>query len=376
MKKVLYVLALGIFGITTTEFGVIGILPQIAASFGISIDRAGWLLGAFALIIALFAPLMSLLFARMNRKWAMVLVLAVFALSNIISAEASTFPMLLIARMLPAFLHPVYWSIALGTATSTAAPGKAPQAAGLVFGGFTIASVLGVPLATWMAALFNWQASFVMCAVFNGIAGICLLCMLPSMPADKTISSRDHLSIFRSPLLWLHLALACLMIAAMYSTYGYLAAYLGQVTKMNGGAVSLMLLLFGIAGIGGNWLAGKLLSRNIRQTTIAFIALLAAAHVLIFLAGHYFIPMIIVIMIWGFIHTGGFLISNVNVTTAASGSPEFINSVFTSCGNLAVTLGSLIGGFAIAHIGIHQVVWTSVVLLIGAAIVLLRIIKI
>ncbi|MCW3463148.1 MFS transporter [Chitinophaga nivalis] len=368
MKRILYVLALGIFGIATTEFGVIGILPQIATAFNITTDKAGWLLSAFALIIAVSGPFVTLFFSSWNRKQSMILVLAVFTGGNIIAALSTSFPMLLIARMLPAFMHPVYWSNGLTMAANSVPEAESPKAVSIVFGGFTIASVLGVPLATWMADLFSWQASFLLCAVVNGISFLGLLLFLPDMPGVKT-SFGTQLQVLRKPALWVSLGLACLIVAAMYASYGYMAVYLREVTRMNGAQISMMLLVFGITGVAGNWLAGKLLSRSRLYTTMGFIGLLLLTHVLLYFAGIYMVPMIVMVCLWGFIHTGGFLISNINVTTMAPEAPELVNSIFTSCGNLAVTIGATVGGVTIAHAGVHQIMWTSVVLLLLSLVV-------
>jgi MFS transporter, DHA1 family, inner membrane transport protein len=370
MKRTLYVLALGVFGISTTEFGVIGILPKIAKTYNITVDKAGWLLSAFALIIALFGPFMTLIFSRMNRKKALIAVLAIFTISNLISMVAGNFAVLLLARILPAFLHPVFWSIALAVAGGSVSAADSPKAVSIVFGGFTIASVLGVPLGTFMADLLTWRSSFLLCAIVNLISMIGLILLLPSMPAGGKASVGQQTRILRRPALWIQLGLACCMIAAMYASYGYLSAYLNLVTNMSGAQVSLMFLIFGLAGVGGNWLAGKMLSKNIPLTTIVFIGLLAGVHVLVFWAGPWFVPMVIIICLWGFIHTGGFLISNVNVTSAAPDSPEFVNSIFTSCGNLAVTIGASAGGFTIAYGGgIRLVACTSIILLLLASFV-------
>lgn len=364
MKRTLYVLALGIFGIATTEFGVIGILPQLSSAFHVSIDKAGWLLSAFALIIALFGPFMMMLVSGFDRKKILALVLAIFAVSNIISALSPSFNVLLIARILPAFLHPVFWSIGLATAANSVPPEQSPKAVSMVFAGFTIASVFGIPLATFMADIFNWQASFILSALINTISFAGLLWLLPPIPTPEKNKVVGQTKIFRKRILWINLILACLMISAMYSTYGYMAVYLAQITKMKGGQISLMLLLFGIAGVAGNWLAGKYLSKNIDTTTLVFIVLLAIIHLLLFFFGSYFVPMMVMVFFWGLVHTGGFLISNVNVTSSATEAPEFVNSIFTSCGNLAVTIGSTIGGLAIAKAGIHQIPFTSIALLV------------
>jgi MFS transporter, DHA1 family, inner membrane transport protein len=369
MKRTLYLLALGVFGIATTEFGVIGILPQIASHFQITVDKAGWLLSAFALVIAVFGPFMTLSFSGVDRKKAMVFVLIVFTISNILSALAANFPLLLFARILPAFLHPVFWSIALSAAAGAVPAAESPKAVGIVFGGFTIASVLGVPLSTFMADVFTWQASFTLCAIVNGLSLLGLWLWLPSMPVTGKTTFGNQVKILKKPVLWIQLVLACLMVSAMYASYGYMAAYLNSITKMNGSEISVMLLIFGITGVGGNWLAGKMLSRSIPVTTIVFIVLLSLAHLLLYIAGGFLIPMVMVIIVWGFIHTGGFLISNINVTSAAPESPEFVNSIFTSCGNLAVTIGAALGGMTIARVGVHYVAYTSIVLLGLAALV-------
>jgi DHA1 family inner membrane transport protein len=342
-------------------------MPQLAASFAITIDKAGWLLSSFALIIAFSAPFMMLLFSRMDRKKAMALVLAVFAISNLISIGADSFTVLLLARMLPAFLHPVFWSIALATAATSVPAGEEPKAIGVVFGGFTIASVLGVPMVSYAADLYNWRASFVLCAVINVLSFAGLILLLPALPARHLKATGSPLQVLQRSLLWTRLLLAFLMISAMYSSYGYFAAYLQNITRMNGKEISIMLLLFGVAGIGGNWMAGRTLSKGIAPTTIAFIAALLIVHVLIYLAGTHFTPMIVLVFLWGFIHTAGFLISNVNVSTAAPDAPELVNSIFTSCGNLSVTIGTFTGGWVIAHAGIREVTWVGAGLLVLAA---------
>lgn len=363
MKRTLYVLALGIFGITTTEFGVIGILPQIADTYHITIDKAGWLLSIFALIIAISAPFITLAFSNADRKRTLLLVLALFSISNLLSAIAPSFSFLLFARALPAILHPVFWSIGLAVAAGSVPADESPKAVSIVFGGLTLATVFGIPMATFMAELFNWRASFVLSAVINSISFLSLWIFLPVIPISKAKIKTSYWKILSNRKLLFSLLLACLMISAMFSTYGYLADYLKKITHMTGSEIGLMLLIFGITGVAGNYFSGKLLSKNKERTTLLFIVSLLGIHGLTYFMGANYNLMVFVILFWGFIHSGGFLISNVNITSSTSEAPEFINSIFTSCGNLAVTIGSTIGGLAILKIGIHQLPWTSIVLL-------------
>ena len=363
MKRTLYVLALGIFGMTTTEFGVIGILPQIANTYHVTMDKAGWLLSIFALIIAISAPFITLAFSNTDRKRTLLLVLAVFSISNILSAIAPSFSFLLFARALPAVLHPVFWSIGLAVAAGAVPHSESPKAVSIVFGGLTLATVFGIPMTTFMAELFSWRASFVLSAVINSISFFFLWIFLPFIPVAHVKIKTSYWKILGNHKLLFNLLLACLIISAMFSTYGYMADYLKNVTHMNGSAIGLMLLIFGITGVAGNYFSGKLLSKNKETTTLLFIISLLGIHSLTYFVGANYSLMVFVIIFWGFIHAGGFLISNVNITSSTSEAPEFINSIFTSCGNLAVTIGSTIGGLAILKTGIHQLPWTSVVLL-------------
>ncbi|WP_232816352.1 hypothetical protein [Chryseobacterium capnotolerans] len=126
--------------------------------------------------------------------------------------------------------------------------------------------------------------------------------------------------------------------------------------------------MFGTVGILGNKMAGKYMSRFPLHTTSLFLILLTVTHIFIYSYGSYFVPMIWIIAFWGMIHSGGFLISNMNVISSVSGSSEFINSIFTSCGNFAVTVGTLFGGFWIAHYGIENSIGSSILILILALI--------
>ncbi|MBO9566456.1 MAG: MFS transporter [Niastella sp.] len=366
MKRSIYIMALGAFGIITTEFGVIGILPTLAKEFNVSIDTAGWLLSGFALTIALTGPFTTLLTSKINRKVMMCLVLAIFVLSNLLSAVSTSFTMLMIARILPAFLHPVFWAVATVAASKQVEPKDAPKAVSVVLGGLSIATVLGVPITTYVADLFNWQASFLLSGIVNLVAFAALAFFVPSMPVAEKTSIKDELVILKKGQLWVNLTATLIMIAGMFSTYGYLAEYLGKISHMSGGQISLMLLLFGGTGIVGNWLTGIALSKNVQLTNRVFLLSLISIHFAAYTFGGLFIPMAIIISIWGFIHTGGFLIGQTRSTSVAPEAPELAASLMVSFGNAGVTLGTLLGGFVITAFGVHEVIWISGLLLLVA----------
>ncbi|WP_285056409.1 MFS transporter [Pedobacter ginsengisoli] len=366
MNKSIYIMALGAFGIITTEFGVIGILPALVKEFHISVDTAGWLLSGFALTVALAGPFTNMLTAKMNRKTIMCLVLAIFVISNLLSAIAPNFTVLMIARIIPAFLHPVFWAVAMTAASKQAGPKDAPKAIAIVMAGLSIATVLGVPLTTYVADLFSWRASFVLSAFINLFAFAALAIFVPSMPVtEKQTNPKSQLRILSSVQLWVRLLTSTMILAGMFATYGYLAEYLDKVSKMNGVQISIMLLIFGGTGILGNWLTGIALSKNIQLTSRVFLVALAVMHLLAYKLGGFFIPMVILLSVWGFIHTGGFLVANLHVINGVRGTKlDFVNSLLPSFFNAGITLGTLLGGFVIAHYGVHQVVWMTVSLLL------------
>ena len=358
-------MALGAFGIITTEFGVIGILPALAKQFHITLDTAGWLLSGFALTVAVFGPFTNLLTARINRKVMMCIVLAIFVVSNGLSAMAPNFTVLMIARILPAFLHPVFWAVSMSAAAKQAGPKDAPKAVSIIMAGLSIATVLGVPVTTYLADLFGWRASFLLAGVINLAAFGALALFVPSMPVkEERVTGVRGPNILGSPQLWAKLMTALVALAGMFATYGYLAGYLEKVSHMSGVQVSIMLLVFGGTGIVGNWLTGLALSRNVQATTRWTLFALVVTHILAYTLGGFFVPMLVLLSFWGFIHTGGFLVTNLHVThDVPHQSLEVVNSLLPSVFNAGISLGTMLGGFVIAHYGVHDVIWASVPLL-------------
>ncbi|WP_223608070.1 MFS transporter [Chryseobacterium sp. OSA05B] len=361
MKTSIYVLALGAFGIITTEFGIVGILPTISRQFGVSIDTAGWLLSAFAITVAVSSPFITSFTTKINRKFLLCLVMSIFVLSNLISAFSTNFTMLMIARILPAILHPLFWNISIAIAFKE----KGAKGVSTVMLGLSLATVLGIPLTTYAVDLFHhWQASFFLSSAISLIAFIGLLLFIPSIPADNPKSTQNQLAVLKSPLLWLNLISSIATLAAMFASYTYLTAFLEQITKMDGAQISMMLLLFGGMGTLGNWLMGIALNRNVLVTSRLFLMLLVTVQILAYYLGGIFMPMVLIVSLWGMIHTGGFLVSNIRTTQSVPHHAlEFVNSLLTSSFNIGISLGAFLGGIVSAYYGVQYVLWVSVLLL-------------
>lgn len=361
-----YAIALGVFGITNTEFGIVGILPKIAEHFQISVSQAGMLVSMFALIIAIFGPFMTLLLSGINRKWVLISVLIVFTIANIFSAFAPSYEALMIFRLLPAFLHPVYFSVAFAAAASSVPKEQSAIAVGKVFTGLTIGMVLGVPITAFIGDQFSLEIAFLFSAVINAIALIGIVIFIPTLPVETKLSFGKQLTVLKKPQLWLNIATACLFLASLYSVYSYFAEYLQAVTGMSGKVVSIMLILFGASGIVGNIQTATYLSKNMLKTTILYPFAIGIIYLLVYYMGSYTIPMILIILLWGAVFTGGLIVSQTWLTSEASEAPEFANSLFVSFANLGVTIGTTSGGWFISQIGVHSITWSGISFLLLA----------
>ncbi|KAF6581345.1 MFS transporter [Paenibacillus sp. EKM212P] len=363
MKKVnpllIIILALGVFGIITTEMGIIGVLPQVTQKFNVSAAQAGWLVSIFSLVVAISGPFLTLLVSGMNRKVILLTAVFSFVISNIVYAYTTHFEVMLIFRVLPAIFHPVFFSVALVIASHLVPPEKSSKAVTKVFAGITVGFAFGVPLTSYLAEKISLEAAFLFGAVVSMIAFVGILVWLPSLPVQEKMSYGKQFGILRKPQLWFNIVTVIFIFAAMFSVYSYFAEYLGEVTLMNGSWISMMLMVFGIVMIFGNFLFGGLLHKNLTKTVIMFPLLYMVIYVFTYALGASFLPMIVVVLIWGTVHSGGLIISQTWLTTEAKEAPEFGNSLFVSFSNLGITIGAAMGGWFISHLGIHQLIWSG-----------------
>ncbi|MDQ0089013.1 putative MFS family arabinose efflux permease [Paenibacillus anaericanus] len=370
MKKVnpllIVILAIGVFGIITTEMGIIGVLPQVTQKFNISTSQAGWLVSIFSLVVAISGPFLTLLASGINRKAILLTAVFIFAISNIVYAYTTMFDVMLIFRIIPAIFHPVFFSVALVTAVQLVPPEKSTNAVTKVFAGITVGFAFGVPLTSYLADKISLEVAFLFGAVVSIIAFVGILTWLPSMPVKEKMSYGKQLGILRKPQLWLNIVTVIFIFAAMFSVYSYFAEYLGQVTHMNGSWISIMLMTFGIIMIFGNFLFGSLLQKSITKTVIMFPLLYAVTYLFVYYLGSYFIPTVMIVLIWGIVHSGGLIISQAWLTNEAKEAPEFGNSLFISFSNLGITIGTSIGGWFISHLGIHQLIWSGIMFAVFA----------
>lgn len=349
----IFFIALGLFGVYCIEFGVVGILPQIIARYGISTAQAGWLVGVFALTIALLGPLLVLLASRFNRKRTLLIALTVFAAASALSAQADSFAMLMLLRILPALFHPVYFSLAMVAAAALYPPHQATKATAYAFIGTSMGMVLGIPLTQWIAEQFSYEASFRFCAWVNLLAAAGLLMRLPDVAVQR-LSYGKQLMVLRSGTLWLNISTCVLIFAAMFAVYAYAAEYLSREIGFSGGAIAFLLVAFGVGGVAGNLLAGKGLGRRRAVTVLLHPVALIAAYALLYRYGSANLgSMTALCLYWGAAHTSGLIVTQIWLTSEAPQAPAFVTGLYIAFINLGVALGSLAGGWFIAAWGLQ-----------------------
>lgn len=357
MKKFAYIGCLGFLGVITTEFGVIGILPQIADHYKIGIDTAGILLSAFALVIALTGPFMTLLVSGFDRKKVMLTAIAIFLVTGGVSFFEPPFWLLLLVRVFPAFLQPVYIATALSVAVSAADESKKNELMGIVFSGVAIAMVTTVPLATYLAGILSWKYSFLVQALVSLIALVSIYFGLPNLLVSEKKSYSSQTGILKQPTFILSTLMNFFMIAGWFSTYSYFAEYLNKARGMNSTQISYMFFVFGFVGVVANWVAGKMLNRNLTGTVSLFLSGNLIIPVLLYFSQDSLNATVIVIALWGFLYSPSFLNASTYMISAAPKAMEFANSLATSFGNLGVTLGTTIGGLVVATKGASYIPW-------------------
>lgn len=359
-KKIAYMGCLGVIGIISTEFGIIGILPQIAEFYDINIGTAGYLLSGFALAIALTGPFMVLLAAKFDKKNVMMCALGLFLISNVLSSFSPPFWLLMILRILPTVLHPAFFSMAIAAATKDASPKTQMQLTSIIIGGIALAQVTIIPLTTFIASIYTWQLSYIIQGFVILVTLLVIYKYFPAMPNKEIKSYKNQLGILLRPTFIAGTALNLFLITAWFCSYSYFADYLSKAKGLNTQQISYMLLLFGVMGVISNLIAGRLLGRHMLWTASFFIVgtfLLPFAFEYI---GDSISSIALIVGFWGIMYGPCFLIGVGYMVSAAPDAKEFANSLQTSFGNLGVSLGTATGGWFINYYGIKITPWVGI----------------
>lgn len=347
MPVSLLALALSAFAIGTTEFVIMGLLPEVAGDLRVSIPSAGWLISGYALGVAIGAPVMALLTARLPRKRTLILLMSIFIIGNVLCALAYSYNLLMLARIVTALCHGAFFGIGAVVAASLVAPNRQASAVALMFTGLTLANVLGVPLGTWFGQLFGWRATFWGVAVIGVLAFVALIVSLPTNKDEKPVHLGSEISALANSKLWLSLLMTVCFAAAMFALFSYIAPLLLQVTGISNRGVSWTLFLIGAGLTVGNIIGGKLADWKVSFSLILSFALIAIFSLLFSWSSHSLWLAEITLFLWAMATFATVPGLQINVVRHGKDAPNLVSTLNISAFNVGNALGAWVGGAVI-----------------------------
>ncbi len=372
MRKSLLALGVCAFGIGTTEFIILGLLPDLARDFHLSIPKAGTLVTAYALSVTLGSPLVALAVSRWERKRALVFLMGIFLVGNALCAFAPNYPLMLCARILTALSHGAFFGIGSVVAANSVPKQQQARAIAMMFTGLTLANVLGVPAGTALGQHFGWRAAFVALLPVALVAGALLLRYVPRQPAEPIALRSEFRAVVR-PAVQLVLAISTLSSVAMFCVLTYVTPMLETVTRLSPQAVTWVLVAFGAAITAGNLLGARLSDwRQIPTLYIGYGSLLLIFVLLPFSLGSV-VPSVAAVCLFGLVNFAAGAPLQARIVALAKGAPNLASTLNQGAFNLGNALGASLGGLVLAtgggyaRLGFTSAAVTSVTLLVITA---------
>jgi DHA1 family inner membrane transport protein len=344
----LLALAVGAFGIGTTEFSPMGLLPVIASGVGVSIPAAGLLVSAYAAGVLVGAPIMTLALARLTRKTALILLMGIFVIGNLLSAIAPDYALLMAARIVTSFNHGAFFGIGAVVATSLVPADKRASAVATMFMGLTIANIGGVPAATWIGQQIGWRMAFGATALLGVATMIALAAALPRGEAGRKLDLRTELAALSRPAVLAALGTTVMGSSAMFVLFTYIAPILAQLAGASAAFTTGMLVLVGIGFTIGNALGGKLADRSIDRAAMIFLGLIALISLLFPLLATSHVGAAVAVLIWGIATFGIVPPVQMRVMQAAHDAPGLASAINIGAFNLGNAIGAAVGGAMLA----------------------------
>ena len=351
-------LAVASFGIGTTEFVIMGLLPDVARSFSVTVPQAGYLVSGYAMGVVVGAPLVAMATARLPRKTALLGLMAVFLVGNLGCALAPSYLLLLLARIVTAFAHGAFFGIGAVVARDLVPRERRAQAVSLMFAGLTLANVLGVPFGTALGQAAGWRAAFWAVVGIGLLAGLAIIAWVPAgLPGSKNGLGSEFRVLRRWPVL-LPMLISTLASVSLFSVFTYITPFLETVTGLSPHGVTLALLAVGVGLTAGNFVGGRLGDRNLMGTVIGSFAGLIAVLGALSLVSPFEVPTFVVLVAWGALAFALVSPLQIWVLEAASDAPNLASTLNQGAFNLGNATGAWLGGVALtAGVGYAWLPW-------------------
>ncbi|MFD1123608.1 MFS transporter [Methylophilus flavus] len=356
----LYALMAGAFGIGTTEFVIMGLLPEVSRDLQVSIPMAGLLITGYALGVAVGAPIMSILMAKFSRKNSLLWLMGIFTLGNLICAIAPDYTTLMIARVVTSFAHGTFFGIGAIVATELVPKEKRAFALALMFTGLTVANVIGVPAGTWLGQMLGWRSTFWVVTMIGPVALAALYYLLPKDHHAEKVNVKSEITTLLQPQVIAGLLLTIIADTGLFTVLTYLAPILTDVALFSPTAISPVFLLFGVGMVIGNILGAKLADINLDKTLIGALMFIIAILASFSLFAH---NQIAVVSLVGLLGIAGFAAVpslQIKILEKASGAPTLASAMNIGAFNIGNAAGAWVGGMVISHgLGLTSLGWIA-----------------
>lgn len=343
------------FIINTTEFVPVALLSDIAQDFAITTAQTGQMLTLYAWIVAIMSLPLMLLTGKIERKRLLMVLFAVFIVSHALSVVAWNFQILLISRVGVAFSHAIFWSITAAMILRVAPEGKKALALSVLATGTSLAMVLGVPIGRLVGQAFGWRTTFAGIGVLAFIIFILQAKLLPTLPSMFEGSVKKVPELLRNPLL-VCLYLFCFVVfTAHYTAYAYIEPFMRQIGSSSETVITLMLLIFGAAGIVGSMIFSRWGDNFSTILMLVSTLLLLLCLVTLSLVVTSVWALAINALFWGAVLMLLIITIQAKVIMIDVKAQDMVMSMFSGVINLGIGTGALLGGYVVTHISLSSV---------------------
>ncbi|MBB4018739.1 putative MFS family arabinose efflux permease [Chelatococcus caeni] len=358
------------FALVTAEFLPVGLLPAMAADIGITEGQAGLMVTMAGVLGAIAAPSVTVGAGRLDRRIVLMVLVGLLVLSNLIVALSTSYPLILLGRLLLGIGVGGFWCIGVAIGPRVVPEPTGTRGTAIIFAGISLGTVAGVPAGTFIGDLFGWRAAFAAAAGIGVAVLVAQALLLPSLPPQRAIRWRDLPALLHVPKARIGLLAAFVMFGGQFFAYTYIAPYLVQITGLGSGMVTGLLLAYGTAGFFGNivgsWVAGK-----DARTAVATTALVLGASALALAAfGAIPIAAIAIIVVWGLAFGALPIATQTFMFRAASEALETGAALLVSLIQVAIALGATVGGLTVDGLGlVSTMVAGGIVMMLGAPVI-------
>jgi len=347
ISRPILALAAASFGIGTTEFVIMGLLPDVARSLSVSIPQAGYLVSGYAMGVVIGAPIVAIATAGLPRKTALLALMAIFIIGNLGCALAPSYGLLMTARIVTAFAHGAFFGIGAVVASNLVPREQRAQAVALMFSGLTLANVLGVPFGTALGQAAGWRAAFWAVVAIGLIAGLAIIRYVPSgIPGTRGGLTREFRALGRWPVL-LPMLISMLASVSLFTVFTYITPLLEDVTGISPRGVTGVLLAIGVGLTVGNLLGGRFADRDLLRTIIGGFVGIIVVLVLLFFSSAFIAPTLPLLILWGGLVFAVVSPLQIWVVDAATDAPNLASTLNQGAFNLGNATGAWIGGIAL-----------------------------